>query len=215
VRTDPTGPAGSATQPAEIRFATFDRLDTATLYALLRLRVDVFVVEQTCPYPELDGRDTEPGTWHAWSGGNVAPTGYLRIMEEPDGAARIGRVCVAASQRGTGLARRLMTAALDRVGDRPCVLDAQSHLAGFYASLGFEPDGPEFVEDGIPHIPMRRAGGRSGRAVPGEDAGAARPDPAPAALPRSRPVPGADRSAEPTGYGRPAISSGTERRRPV
>jgi ElaA protein len=185
VRTDPTGPAGSVTQPAEVRFATFDQLDTTTLYALLRLRVDVFVVEQNCPYPELDGRDTEPGTWHAYSGEDGAPAGYLRIMEEPDGGARIGRVCVVASQRGSGLARRLMAAALERVGDRPCVLDAQSHLAGFYASLGFEPDGPEFVEDGIPHIPMRRAGGWPGRAFPEEDEGAARPDPAPAVLPRS------------------------------
>nr|WP_203917557.1 GNAT family N-acetyltransferase [Rugosimonospora africana] len=148
-----------------MRFAAFDQLDAGTLYALLRLRVDVFVVEQTCPYPELDGRDTEPGTWHVWHNEQGGPNGYLRIMEEPDGSARIGRVCVAAPQRGTGLARRLMAAALDRVGDRTCVLDAQSHLAGFYAGLGFEPDGPEFVEDGIPHVPMRRPGARSAEAV--------------------------------------------------
>ncbi|GAA5181406.1 GNAT family N-acetyltransferase [Rugosimonospora acidiphila] len=151
--------AGSVgAEPAGIALASFDELAAGTLYALLRLRVDVFVVEQNCPYPELDGRDTEPGTRHVWTGSDGLPTGYLRIMEEPDGSARIGRVCVAAPQRGTGLARRLMAAALERVGDRACVLDAQSHLAGFYASLGFAPTGPEFVEDGIPHIPMRRAG---------------------------------------------------------
>jgi ElaA protein len=143
-------------EPDGVRFAAFDELDAGTLYALLRLRVDVFVVEQTCPYPETDGRDTEPGTRHVWFADRGQPVGYLRILAEPDGGARIGRVCVARLARGSGLARRLMNAALDRVGDRPCVLDAQSHLAGFYAGFGFRPAGPEFVEDGIPHIPMRR-----------------------------------------------------------
>jgi ElaA protein len=169
VKADPPGPGAEPVAPGpapiagatEIRFAPFERLDIGTLYALMRLRVDVFVVEQTCPYPELDGRDTEPGTRHVWHSVDGRPVGYLRIMDEPDGGARIGRVCVDRSQRGTGLARRLMTAALDRIGERTCVLDAQSHLAGFYAGLGFQPDGPEFVEDGIPHVPMCRPGSRS------------------------------------------------------
>jgi ElaA protein len=144
------------TEPGAIQLATFGELDAGTLYALLRLRVDVFVVEQDCPYSELDGRDTEAGTWHVWRSAGGRPVGYLRIMQEPDGGARIGRVCVAADARGTGLARQLMAAALDRVGDRACVLDAQSHLADFYGGFGFAPTGPEFIEDGIPHIPMRR-----------------------------------------------------------
>jgi ElaA protein len=148
-----------STEPAAVRLATFGELDAGTLYSLLRLRVDVFVVEQDCPYPELDGRDTEPGTRHVWRSAGGRPVGYLRIMEEPDGGTRIGRVCVAADARGTGLARQLMAAALDQVGGRACVLDAQSHLAGFYAGFGFAPTGPEFVEDGIPHVPMRRPAG--------------------------------------------------------
>jgi ElaA protein len=140
---------------------SFDELDPATLYAILRLRADVFVVEQACPYPDLDGRDTEPTTRHLWLGpaDNPAdPRSYLRVLTEPDGTARIGRVCTAAAARGLGLSRQLMAAALERLGDRPCGLDAQSYLVDFYRSFGFATTGPEFLEDGIPHVPMRRTG---------------------------------------------------------
>ena len=141
--------------------ATFAELDAATLYALLRLRVDVFVVEQRAAYPELDGRDTEPGTLHVWlaTDDDDEPAAYLRILEE-DGTRRIGRVCTARHHRGQGLADRLVTAALDLTKDRPTVLDAQSYLVAFYKRLGFEQTGPEYDdEDGIPHVPMKlRAG---------------------------------------------------------
>jgi ElaA protein len=138
-----------------LRTAHFAELDAATLYALLRLRVDVFVVEQRCPYPELDGRDVEPGTVHVWFEDDSAPVAYLRILNDP-GTARIGRVCTAAPRRRGGLSGRLLATALDLVDGRPCVLDAQSYLVGYYKRFGFEPDGPEFVEDGIPHVPMCR-----------------------------------------------------------
>lgn len=137
----------------------FDELDAPTLYAILRLRTDVFVVEQACPYPELDGRDLEPGTRHLWLGPADDPTDprtYLRVLAEPDGAARVGRVCTAPDARGTGLSRRLMAMAISLTGRRPVVLDAQSHLVGFYASFGFVVAGPQYVEDGIPHTPMLR-----------------------------------------------------------
>jgi ElaA protein len=140
----------------ELYTAGFDELSPTLLYALLRLRVDVFVVEQQCPYPELDGRDTEAGTRHLWADRDGVPVGYLRILAEPGGGARIGRVCVARPARGEGLARRLMAAALEHIGDRPCELHAQAHLAGFYASFGFTATGPEYLDDGIPHVPMRR-----------------------------------------------------------
>jgi len=157
-----------AEQP--VRAARFVDLDPPTLYALLRLRVDVFVVEQECAYPELDGRDTEPGTVHLWvpdPGARphaldaVAPVAYARLLFDPDGTARIGRVCTARRARGRGLAARLVTQALHLAGDRPCELDAQSYLVGFYRALGFAPAGPEYVEDGIPHVPMRREPGSS------------------------------------------------------
>jgi ElaA protein len=138
---------------------SFAELSTPTLYALLRLRSDVFVVEQQCAYPELDGRDTEPETRHVWlapADDPADPHSYLRILIDADGAARIGRVVTAAKARGMGLSSRLMTAALQRIGSRPCVLDAQSYLIGFYTSFGFLESGPEYVEDGIAHVPMRR-----------------------------------------------------------
>lgn len=140
-----------------VHAAAFDELDCATLYDLLRLRVDVFVVEQQCPYPELDGRDTEPSTVHLWIGdGHDHVAAYLRLLSEPDGSARIGRVAVARQARGRGHAARLMRAALDRVGGRPCLLNAQSHLVGFYERYGFVATGPESLEDGIPHVAMLR-----------------------------------------------------------
>jgi ElaA protein len=146
----------------ELRRASFAELPGATLYALLRLRVEVFVVEQRCPYPELDGRDTEPGTVHVWYQRADRPVAYLRVLAEPGGGARIGRVCTAADARGAGLAGNLVDAALELVGDRPCVLHAQSHLTGFDARHGFVPDGPGYLEDGIPHTPMRRVTTRAG-----------------------------------------------------
>ncbi len=143
------------TAPA-VNAARFAELDPETLYGILRLRVDVFVVEQKCPYPELDGRDVEDGAVHLWISDKDGIVAYLRMLEEPDGAVRIGRVAVAPRARGKGLAGRLMLEAIDRVGDRVSVLDSQTYLADFYARFGFEVIGPEFLEDGIPHVPMRR-----------------------------------------------------------
>jgi ElaA protein len=139
-------------------------LDAATLYALLKLRVDVFVVEQSCPYPELDDRDLEASTRHFWlegPGGEVIST--LRLMEDhPNGRTefRIGRVCTKAAHRGRGHTARLMAAAMAEVGPHRCRISAQTYLTGMYARHGFVPDGEEFLEDGIPHLSMLRAGGR-------------------------------------------------------
>jgi ElaA protein len=134
-------------------------LTPARLYSLLRLRVAVFVVEQKCPYPELDGRDLEPSTRHFWIGLETDPeltVACLRLLAEPGGVHRIGRVCTARPFRGQGLSRRLMAAALADVGDAECVLDAQVEVARLYAAFGFRRIGEEFAEDGIPHVTMRR-----------------------------------------------------------
>ncbi|HTF09158.1 MAG TPA: GNAT family N-acetyltransferase [Asanoa sp.] len=141
----------------EIRVAPFADLDTTTLYALLRLRCEVFIVEQEAAYLDIDGRDTEPATRHIWVAQAGTPVAYLRVLAEPDGGLRIGRVVVAKVARGAGVAGRLMDAALAFVGARPSVLDAQSHLADFYARYGYKISGDGFVEDGIPHVPMARA----------------------------------------------------------
>lgn len=139
------------------RTARFAELDTATLYALLRLRAEVFVVEQDCPYLDVDGRDAEAATRHCWiAAGDVAVASYLRITGEPDGADRIGRVVTAPAARGRGLAAELLRYALT-LAPGEVTLDAQAHLQGYYAGFGFAPHGAPFVEDGIPHIPMRLA----------------------------------------------------------
>jgi ElaA protein len=146
--------AGVPTSPA-LRIARFADLTPYEVYGLCRLRVDVFVVEQQCPYPELDGRDTEAGTEHLWfeEDGEVLAT--IRVLD--DGPTRaIGRVATAAGQRGRGLAARLVTEGIARCGDRPITLGAQAHLEGWYERLGFRRSGPGYVEDGIPHVPMHR-----------------------------------------------------------
>ncbi|HEY9417832.1 MAG TPA: GNAT family N-acetyltransferase [Pseudonocardia sp.] len=145
-------------------------LDPATLYSLLKLRVEVFVVEQACPYPELDGRDLEPRTRHYWltggtgAAGGLAPAagtdrvlGCLRLLKEPDGGYRVGRLCVEQEFRGRGLSRRLMDAVLAEVGDGHCLLDAQTPYVGLYAGHGFVPIGEAYDWDGIEHVPMRRS----------------------------------------------------------
>ena len=137
-----------------IRTARGDALSAPDLEAILMVRTAVFVVEQECPYQEVDGRDTLPTTWHAWTGSVDA---YLRVLTEPGGTRRIGRVCTAAAARGKGLAGQLMAAALTEIGDAPSVLDAQTYAQGFYARFGYRPEGDEFDEDGIPHIRMTRS----------------------------------------------------------
>lgn len=150
-----------------VRRARWADLDPQTLHDLVQLRVDVFVVEQQCPYPELDGRDTEPGAEHWWTADASGPTSYLRVLDEPGGGRRVGRVATRTDARGQGLSRRLMHGVLDAYGHDRLVLDAQTSVQAMYAALGFEVSGPEFVEDGIPHVPMRRlaepAGTREGR----------------------------------------------------
>ena len=154
-----------------VRSRGFEDLDARTAYDVWRLRQDVFVVEQECPYPDLDGRDVEPGTRHLTLEVDGELAGYLRILDDAargsgtssgtgprTGTARIGRVLLARAFRGRGLADRLMEAALEEIGDRPSRLDAQVPLAGWYASYGYVVTGPEFLDDGIPHVPMARPG---------------------------------------------------------
>ncbi|MGN2636935.1 GNAT family N-acetyltransferase [Nocardia takedensis] len=134
-------------------------LDTATLYQLLKLRVEVFVVEQKCAYPELDGRDLLPETRHFWLADEGEIIGTVRLLEEHhDGVKsfRLGRLCTAVPVRGHGYTTRLLEAALAEVGSTTVRLNAQTYLVEMYAKFGFEPDGEAFDEDGIAHLPMRR-----------------------------------------------------------
>ncbi|GGM74945.1 GNAT family N-acetyltransferase [Dactylosporangium sucinum] len=138
--------------------AHFADLDPFRLYALLKLRCDVFVVEQRCAYPELDGRDAEPATVHFWlDDEHGTPAAYLRVLADPFGVFRIGRVVTAKASRGQGLAARLLTDALAHIGPgHEVVLDAQTDAVRLYERSGFVAEGGPFLEDGIEHIHMRR-----------------------------------------------------------
>ena len=135
--------------------AGFADLPARTAYEVWRLRQQVFVVEQDCPYPDLDGRDLEEATRHVVLLEDDVVVGTLRVLDD-GGWARIGRVAVAPEARGRGLAARMMDEAMALCGDREVRLDAQTGLTAFYAGYGFEATGPAFDEDGVMHVPMRR-----------------------------------------------------------
>ena len=135
--------------------APVDQVPAPTLYRILQLRSEVFVVEQGCLYLDPDGRDLEPGArvlWIEGDGGEVVAT--ARVLDDGD-ARRIGRIATAPAARGEGLARQLVEHVLATTAG-PWRLDAQSQLVGWYEALGFQVDGAEFLDDGIPHTPMSR-----------------------------------------------------------
>ena len=136
-------------------------LDPLTLYAILRLRVDVFVDEQDCPYPELDGRDVEPDALMLWAEEDDEVLATVRLLVDGDDR-RIGRVATREAARGQGLAAVLMERAVELAEGRLVRLDAQAHLEGWYARFGFVVDGEPFLEDGIPHVPMTLAATTAG-----------------------------------------------------
>lgn len=135
-------------------------LTAAELHAVLALRVAVFVVEQACPYPEVDGRDLDAGTGHRWLADDTGIACYLRTLLDPadGGAVRIGRVVTRADRRGQGLAARLLSDTLTEsdAGGHPTVLAAQTRLQTWYEGFGYAVTGPEFLDDGVPHVPMHR-----------------------------------------------------------
>lgn len=136
-----------------------EEMEPLLLYDLLALREAIFVVEQTCAYQELDGLDNAAEHLLVTRGGSVVSC--LRVLPpaENAGQVRIGRVAVSSDWRKRGLARFMVRSAIDKIRlENPSsdiCLDAQTYLQGFYLSLGFEVCGDEFLEDGIPHIPMQ------------------------------------------------------------
>ncbi|NTW42655.1 MAG: GNAT family N-acetyltransferase [Cellulomonadaceae bacterium] len=135
------------------------QVDPLVLYRLLRLRVQVFVVEQHCAYEDLDGRDVEPGTELLWATDGDEVLSTVRVLHDAT-ALRIGRVATAPAARSRGVAGELMRRAVERCTEldptADIVLGAQAHLAPWYARFGFAVDGEPYDEDAIPHLPMRR-----------------------------------------------------------
>ena len=140
----------------ELHVKRFSELTLDELYELLKLRVSVFVVEQNCPYPELDDRDQN--ALHLWYEEDGQMVGYLRIMDK--GAVSewvsIGRVI--AVKRRQGIATRLVSDAVqtakERFGAEQIYLEAQVYAKGLYEKLGFREISGVFLEDGIPHVKM-------------------------------------------------------------
>lgn len=140
------------------RWCSLGSMPPGLLYDLLALREAVFVVEQACIYHELDGLDKSAE--HLVLSRNDDVVACLRVL--PPGLkgkrARIGRVAVSPGWRKKGLARWMVARAIEQIRrddpDSGMRLDAQTYLRGFYESLGFEVCGDEFLEDGIPHLPM-------------------------------------------------------------
>lgn len=142
---------------ARFQWYGFEDLSAALMYEVLRFRQGIFVVEQSSPYPDLDGQDER--AHHLLLRGNGAVVGYLRLIPHP-GEARvaIGRVAVAASLRRQGLARLLMAQALARCRqdypDCAVTLSAQTYLAPFYETLGFRATSAPYDDYGVPHVDM-------------------------------------------------------------
>lgn len=141
-------------------FKTLHELSAEELLEILRLRVDVFVVEQQCPYPEVDDQDRVAihVSGHAPNGVLIA---YARVLPPMiDGLPHIGRVVVHAAHRRQGIASILMRTALECVrsahGTERCALAAQHHLQQFYEAHGFKVIGEPYDMDGIPHVDMVR-----------------------------------------------------------
>lgn len=150
------GGTGKRAMSVIIRESSVALMDPLILYSILKVRVDVFVLEQGSAYQELDGRDIEPGAVILWTEEDRQVLATLRLLLE-DGGRRIGRVATAATGRGRGLAAELMRRAVELSNGAKIVLDAQEQLETWYEDFGFVRSGEPFFEDEIPHIPMTRA----------------------------------------------------------
>lgn len=151
----------------EFSIKTFDELTTVDLYHILKARSQVFVVEQDCPYQDMDEVDFD--CLHLVAHQNQALIGYCRIIPpqfnhkkssvNPSGPIpAIGRVLVLAEHRGNGVARQIMTEAIKhcrkKYGKKTIIISAQTYLLNFYESLGFIPEGEPYLVDGIEHVTM-------------------------------------------------------------
>lgn len=142
---------------------SWSELTTDELYELLALRAEVFVVEQTCPFLDLDGLDRRDGVLHLLGREGDHLAAYARIMAPgigDDSGTAIGRVVTSPTSRGGGLGHRLLAQAVRECEARwpahSIWLGAQAHLQGFYGQHGFVAEGEGYLEDDIPHMGMRR-----------------------------------------------------------
>jgi len=139
----------------------WSKLTLDELYGFLKLRTDVFFLEQTIDETELDDRDQEPDTRHYWIADDRGTAAYLRTLvdavpEHRDAHLMISRVVVRADRRGESLAQKLLGAVLEHHPNEPLLLHAQEYVAPLYARFGFETFGEAYLEAGISHVSMYR-----------------------------------------------------------
>ena len=140
----------------ELVVKKYDELTLDELYGIIKARINIFVVEQNCPYPELDDKD-QP-SYHVFFRDENGIQAYLRVVDKGVGFDEysLGRVITVA--RGCGLGAKLIEAgvqvAKEKFGAKRLVVAAQVQASGFYAKQGFRQCSDEFMEDGIPHIMM-------------------------------------------------------------
>ena len=134
----------------------FTELTTAELYEILKLRAEVFVVEQNCPYQDLDDKDQS--SYHLFLEDNGQIIAVLRILPENIAYKEmaIGRLIVKKSYRGKGISRKMRVRAMEFItedlGKEKIRLSGQAYLTDFYQSLGFEKVSEMYFEDGIEHF---------------------------------------------------------------
>ncbi|MGH1538061.1 MAG: GNAT family N-acetyltransferase [Gammaproteobacteria bacterium] len=138
----------------------FQQLSNSLLYDIIKLRIDTFVVEQQCPYPELDNKDENIGSRHITAHMHSKLIAYARIL--PPGLSypevSIGRFIVEPSFRRQGIGSELITKCLEEIinlwPDQPIKISAQEHIKKFYENFGFTQISDNYLEDGIPHVAM-------------------------------------------------------------
>lgn len=147
------------------QWCSLEDLSARQIYALFAARSAVFIVEQNCPYQDLDGADIEAEHLIAWSGADAAACLRLLAPGVKFVERSIGRVLTTRAFRGSGLGRELMTRAVARCDERypseAIRIGAQAHLERFYGAFGFVRTSDVYMEDGIPHVEMLRKPGGS------------------------------------------------------
>ncbi|AZB24035.1 GNAT family N-acetyltransferase [Chryseobacterium bernardetii] len=142
------------------KIKTFDEFTVPELYAVLKARIDVFVIEQNCPYPDLDNYDQK--AVHIWGEEDGEVLAYCRIFDKgiKYDEASIGRVLTTELARGKSLGKLLIKYAVEtienRFGTSEIRISAQDYLLKFYGDFGFEDTGKKYLEDDIPHTEMIR-----------------------------------------------------------
>ncbi|MBE6991492.1 MAG: GNAT family N-acetyltransferase [Ruminococcaceae bacterium] len=140
----------------ELIIKHFSQLSARELYDILELRVSVFVVEQNCPYQELDGHDRN--AYHVWLQDDDGIQAYLRVLDKGVTMDEVAIGRVVTRQRRIGLGTKILNigieVAKEKYAAKKIMLEAQVYAKSLYEKAGFRQMGEEFLEDGIPHIPM-------------------------------------------------------------